>query len=85
MKKRFNAKLQDPEPKKEDILISLVWTRYSNLDLKIIFSIAGSFLNSVKDNKLKKVYDKCKVMHASENSKFLLSWLSKRETSKYYF
>ena len=60
----FNAKLQEPSPKKEEIVIRFVSTNYCNFDSKSISITANSLLSNVKDNRLKKVFDKCKVIHA---------------------
>ena len=38
----FNTKLQQPAPKKEDIVIPFVSTHYSNFDLKSISITANS-------------------------------------------
>ena len=51
-------------PKKEEIVIPFVSTHYSNFDLKGISITVNSFSSNVKDNKLKKVFDKFKVIHA---------------------
>ena len=53
-----------PAPKKGEILIPFVSTHCSNFDLKIISISANSLLGNVKHNRLKKVFDKCKVIHA---------------------
>ena len=60
----FNAKLQGPASTKEEITIPFVSTHYSNFDSKSISVTANSLLSNVKDNRLKKVFDKCKVIHA---------------------
>ena len=73
----FNAKLQGPAPKKEEIVIPFVSTRYSNFDSKSISITANSLLSYVRDKKLKKVFDKCKVIHALKQPKNLLRLLSK--------
>ena len=44
-------------------------THYSNFDSKSISITANSLLTNVKDNKLKKVFDKCKVIHALRQPK----------------
>ena len=57
--------MQGPAPKKKkEIVIPFLSTNYSNLDLKSIAITASSLLNDVKDNKLKKVFDKYKLIHA---------------------
>ena len=43
----------------------------------IIAVTANSLLSNVKDNKLKKIFDKCKVIHALKQPKNLLRSLSK--------
>ena len=58
----FNAKLQGPAPKKEEINIPFASTHYSNFDSKSISITANSLLSNVKDNKLKNVSDKCNVI-----------------------
>ena len=68
----FNAKLQGPAPKKEELVIPLVSTHYSNFDSKSISITVNSLLSNVKDNRLKKVFDKCKVIHALKQPKNLL-------------
>ena len=50
----FDAKLQEPAPRKEDIVISFVSTHYSNFDSNRISITANSLLSNAKDNKLKK-------------------------------
>ena len=45
--------------------------------LKSISIAANSLLNNVKDKKLKKVFDTCKVIHALKQPKNLLRLLSK--------
>ena len=72
----FNAKLQGPAPKKEKIVIPFVSTHYSNFDSKSISSTAKSLLSNVEDKKLKRVFDKCKVIHALKQHKNLLRLLS---------
>ena len=67
----FNAKLPGPTPKKEEIVIPFVST-HSNFDSKSISITASSLLSNVKDNKLKKVLDKCKIIHALKQPKNLL-------------
>ena len=66
----FNAKLQGPAPKKEEIIIPFVSTHYSNFDSKSISITSNSLLSNVKDNKLK-VFDKRKVIHVLKQSKQL--------------
>ena len=73
----FNAKLQGPAPKKEEIVIPFVSTHYSNFDSKSISITANSLLSNVKDSKLKKVFDKCKVIHALKQPKNLLHLLNR--------
>ena len=72
----FNARLQGPAPKKEEIVIPFVSTHYSNFDSKSISITANSLLSNVKDKKLKKVFDKCKVIHALKQPTNLLRLLS---------
>ena len=60
----FNAKLQERAPVKEEIVILFVSTYYSNFNSKSISITANSLLSNVKGDRLKKVFDKCKVMHA---------------------
>ena len=52
-------------------------TNYSNFDSKSISITANSLLSNVKDKKLKKVFGKCKVIHALKQPKNLLRLLSK--------
>ena len=54
----FNAKLQGPAPKKEEIAIPFVSTHYSNFNSKSICITTNSLLSNVNDSKLKKVFDK---------------------------
>ena len=61
----FNAKLQGPGPKKDNVIIPFVSTYYSNVNSNIISNTANSLLSNVKDDKLKEVFQKCKVIHAS--------------------
>ena len=68
----MNSKLQGRPLKKEDIVIPFVSTHYSNFDLKIISNIDNTLLNNVIDNKLKEVFDKCKVFYMLEIPKNLL-------------
>ena len=49
----FNAKMQRPAPKKEDILIPFVSAHYSSFDSESIFITANSLLSNVKDKKLR--------------------------------
>ena len=65
----FKAKLQGPAPKNEEINIPFASTHYSNFDSKSISITANSLLTNVKDNKLKNVFDNCKVIHALEQPK----------------
>ena len=67
----LNAKLQGPAPKKEEIVIPFVST-YS----KSISITSNSLLSNMKD-KLKKVFDKCKVICALKQPKNLLRLLNK--------
>ena len=73
----FNARLQGPAPKKEEIVIPFVSTHYSNFDSESISIRAKLLLSNVKDKKLKKVFDKCRVIHALKQPKNLLRLLSK--------
>ena len=73
----FNAKLQGSAPKKEEIVIPFVSAHYSNFGSKSISITANSSLSNVKDKKIKKVFDKCKVTHALKQPKNLLRLLSK--------
>ena len=73
----LNAKLQGPGLKKEEVVISFVSTLYSNCDSKSVSITANSLLTNVKVNKLKNVFDKCKVIHALKQLKNLLRLLSK--------
>ena len=72
----FNAKLQGPAPKKrrDSPFVSI---HCSNFDSKSVSTTANSLLSNVKDNKLKKVFYKCKVTHALKQPKNLLCLLSK--------
>ena len=63
-------------PNKKDIVIPFVSTHYENFDSKSISITANSLLSNVKDSKLKKVFDKCKVIHALKQPKNLLCLLS---------
>ena len=72
----FNAKLQGPASTKEEITIPFVSTHYSNFDSKSISVTANSLLSNVKDNRLKKVFDKCKLILALKQPKNLLRLLS---------
>ena len=47
----FNARLQGPAPKKEEIVIPFVSTHFSNFDSKSISITANSLLSNVKDKK----------------------------------
>ena len=73
----FNAKLKGPAPKKEEIVILFVSTHSGNFDSKSISITANSLLSNVKDNRFKKVFDKCKVIHALKQPKNLLRLSSK--------
>ena len=64
-------------PRAEEIVTSFVSTHYSNFDSRSISITANSLLSNVKDNKLKKVFDKCKVIHALKQPKNLLCLLNK--------
>ena len=68
----FNTKLQGPAPKKEKIVIPFVSTHYSNFDSKSVSIAANSLLSHVKDNRLKKLFDKCEVIHALKQPKDLM-------------
>ena len=57
----FNAKLQETAPEKEEIVIPFLSNHYGNFDSKCISFTANSLLSIVKDNKLKKLFDKCKI------------------------
>ena len=46
---------------------------------KCIPITANSLLGNVKDSKLKKVFDKCKVLHALKQAKNLLRLLNRRK------
>ena len=72
----LNTKLQGPAPKKEEVVILFVSTHYSNFDSKSIPITANSLLSNVKDNRFKKVFDKCKVIHTLKQPKNLLRLLS---------
>ena len=67
----FNAKLQGPAPKKEEIVIPFVSKHYSDIYSKSISITANSLLSNVKDNKLKNVSDKCKVIRVLKQPKYL--------------
>ena len=67
------------EPNKVKIVIPFVSKHYSNFNSKSISITTNSLLSNVKDNKLKKVSDKYKVIHALKQPKDLLSLLSKPE------
>ena len=77
--------MQGPAPKKEEIVIPFVSTHYSNFDSKSISITANSLLSNVKDSKLEKVFDKCKVMHALKQPKNLMRLLNRPKISKFYF
>ena len=72
----FNTKLQGLAPKKEEIVIPFVSARYSNVELKSISIIASFLLSNVKDNRLKKAINKCKVIHALKQPRNLLRLFS---------
>ena len=59
----FNAKLQGPKKEERERVIPFVSTHYSNFDSKSISITANSLLSNVKDNRLKKVFDKFKNTH----------------------
>ena len=65
----FNAKLDRPLRKKGEIVIPFVATHYSNFDSKSLSITANLLLSDVRDSKLKKVFDKCKVIHALKQPK----------------
>ena len=73
----FNVKLQGLAPKKEEIIIPFVSIHYSNFDSKSVSIRAYSLLSKVKDDKLEKVFDKCKVIHALKQPRNLVRLLSK--------
>ena len=73
----LSVKLQGPAPKKEEILIPFASTHYTNFDSKSTSVTANSLLSNVKDNRLKKVFDKCKVKDALKQPKNLLRLFSK--------
>ena len=79
----FNAKLQGPVPKTVEIVIPFVSTLYSNFDSKSITITVHSLVSNAKDNRLEKVFDKCKVMHALKQPKNLLCLLSKPRVQTY--
>ena len=60
----LNAILQERAPVKEEIVILFVSTYYSNFNSKSISITANSLLSNVKGDRLKKVFDKCKVIYA---------------------
>ena len=65
-------------PIKEEIVILFVSTYYSNFDSKSISITTNSLLSNVKESKLKKDFDKCKVIYAlkpSENLMFKIKFL----------
>ena len=64
-------------PKKEEIVTPFVSTHYSNFDSKCTSITANSLLSNVKDCKLKKVFDKCKVIHTLKQPKNLLRLLNR--------
>ena len=66
-------------PNKVKIVIPFVSKHYSNFNTKSISIATNSLLSNVKDNKLKKVSDKYKVIHALKQPKDLLYLLSKPE------
>ena len=68
----LKAKLQETAPKKEEIFISFVSAHYISFNSKSI-----SITANVKDNKSKKVFDKCKVIHTLKQPKNLLRSLIK--------
>ena len=68
----FNAKLQGLATKKEEIVIPFLSTHQSKFDSKNLSVTANLLLSNVKDNKLKSVFDKCKVIHAAKQPKSLL-------------
>ena len=50
----FNAKLQGPAPRKEEVVIPFVSIHYSNFDSKRVSIATNSLLSNAKYNKLKK-------------------------------
>ena len=66
-------------PNKIKIVIPFVSKHYSNFNTKTISITTNSLSCNVKDNKLKKVFDKYKVIHALKQPKDLLYLLSKPE------
>ena len=56
----FNAKLQGPAPKKEEKVIPLRSTHYSNFDSESIYIKTNLLVSNPKDNKSKKVIDSLK-------------------------
>ena len=81
----FNSKLQGLAPKKEEIVIPYVSTHYSDFDSKSISIATNSLLSNVKDNRLKKVFSKCKLTNALKQPKSLLRLLRKPKNSNLYF
>ena len=81
----FNGKLQGLAPKKEEIVIPYVSTHYSDFDSKSISIATNSLLSNVKDNRLKKVFSKCKLTNALKQPKSLLRLLRKPKNSNLYF
>ena len=70
-------------PKTVEIVIPFVSTHYSNFDSKNITIVAYSLLSNMKDNTLRKAFDKCKVIHALKQPKNLLRLLSKPKVQTY--
>ena len=67
---------RDVRLKKEEIVILFVLRHYTNFNSKSISITGNSLLSNVKDNTLKNVFDKCKVMYALKQPKRLLYLLS---------
>ena len=63
--------------KKEQIVISFVSTHYSSFESKSISVTGNSLLSNVKDNKLEKIFDKCKVAYVLKQPKNLMRLLGK--------
>ena len=76
-KRLFNAKPQGPAPKNKEVAIPFGSTYYSNFDSKSNSFTTNSLLSTLTDNKLKKVLDNWKAIHAIKQPKKLLSLLSK--------
>ena len=76
-KKLLNTKLQGRAPKKDEILIPFVSNHNSNFDSESISITTNLLLTNVKNSKWKKVFHRCKVIHASKQPKNLLLLLGK--------